>query len=218
MLTQEQHDKLKLVEWKVDLACGDNKKEGYFGVDAVQTDAADMVWDLNQYPWPFEDESIEQLHAAHYIEHIAMGYTAQGQDTLFAFFDECYRVLKPSGVLTIIVPNARCNRAWQDPTHRRFIVAETFLYMAQWWRDNNKLSHYNVKCNFLGDVNPVVSQEMNLLHPEVAGKKFHTEWNSIMDWHAVLTKHPVGYVPEEVTKQLAWQKAMMEMEAARSKK
>ena len=215
MLTQEQHDKLKLTEYKVDLASGQRPKDGFFGVDKAGT--PDLVWDLSQYPWPFEDDSIEALNCDHYIEHIPM-VEINGKDALFAFFDECYRILKPGGTLTITCPNARCNRAFQDPTHRRFIVGETFMYVAEWWRRENKLDHYNAECNLLGNVNPIVANEMNLLHPEVANKKFHTEWNSIMDWQAVLTKHPKGYTPEEILKQIAWQKTMREMEEAKKEK
>lgn len=227
MLTQEQRDKLKLAEGKVDIACGDNKKDGYFGVDLMQTASSDLVMNVLKFPWPFEDDSIEAIHCSHFIEHIPMAYVSptgeyklvpdeHDKDLLFAFFDECYRILKPGGVLTLIAPNARSNRGWQDATHRRFIVAETFLYTAQWWRENNKLSHYNVECNFLGDCNPMVSQELTLMHPEAAQRHMQYYWNTIADWQAVLTKHPKGFTPDTVIQQLAWQKVMEEQ--AKSKK
>ena len=90
--------------------------------------------------------------------------------------------------MTVVVPNARCNRAFQDSIHRRFIVAETFLYLAKEWRDLNKLSHYNVECNFACNVDPIIPQELSLLHPEAQHRRFNNEWNTILDWQAKLIK------------------------------
>ena len=37
-------------EVRLDLACGDNKREGYFGVDKYKTASTDKVVDLMKYP------------------------------------------------------------------------------------------------------------------------------------------------------------------------
>ncbi|MBF0556598.1 MAG: hypothetical protein HQK96_18930, partial [Nitrospirae bacterium] len=118
-----------------------------------------------------------------------MGYIQHNgveKDTLFAFFDECYRILKPDGIITIITPCARSNRGFQDPTHRRFIVSETFLYMSEEWRKINKLDHYNVSCNFGISVNHSMPTEIGLLHPEAQTRRFNENWNTIYDWMATL--------------------------------
>jgi predicted SAM-dependent methyltransferase len=57
-------------ELKLDLGCGNNKKEGYKGIDIVKTDQTDYVIDLQQYPWPIKSESVEEINCSHYIEHI----------------------------------------------------------------------------------------------------------------------------------------------------
>lgn len=66
--------KLKLAkmikELKINLACGNNRIEGYFGIDAVKTDAADYVMDLEKYPWDIGSESAEEIICSHYVEHI----------------------------------------------------------------------------------------------------------------------------------------------------
>lgn len=175
------------MEIKLDLACGDNKKEGFTGVDITQTSSTDVVWDLMKFPWPWVDESVDEIHCSHFVEHLPM-VEVEGKDLFFKFFDECHRILKPEGTMTVIVPNARCNRAFQDPTHRRFIVAETFLYLSKEWRDLNKLSHYNVQCDFSCNVDPIVPQELTLLHPEAQARRFNGEWNTILDWQAKLIK------------------------------
>jgi cyclopropane fatty-acyl-phospholipid synthase-like methyltransferase len=110
----------------------------------------------------------------------------EGKDLLFAFFDECYRILKPKGVMTVICPNARSNRAFQDPTHRRFIVAETFLYFNKEWRVMNKLDHYHVKCDFSTKVVPIVTPEVQKCEPQEQSRLIHHYWNFVLDWQAVM--------------------------------
>lgn len=200
-------------ELKIDLACGQSPREGFDGADISPCKEVKHVLNLWQFPWPWATSSVAELHCSHHIEHIPMcyirpqTYTAQDgtlmstgsakyaeapdcpgcKDLFVAFMDECYRVLKPNGKLTIICPNARSNRAFQDPTHRRFIVAESFGYFNKKWRDDNKLDHYGIESNFEISVNPIISQDMTLLHPEAQARQFNMNWNVVHDWHAVLT-------------------------------
>lgn len=184
---------------RLDLAGGQTPRQGFEGVDIWP--GAQHVVNLQQYPWPFEDESVLEINCSHYIEHIPMEMVHTGslcticpptppKDALFAFFDECYRILVPDGWLHIVVPAHRSDRAFQDPTHRRFITAQTFAYMNQEWRGTNKLDHYNVDCNFIGDCNPIVDQALTLRVPEVAQQRMQREWNTVIDWVAKLQKKP----------------------------
>ena len=182
---------------KLDLAAGQRPREGFEGVDIWP--GSKHVVDLTKFPWPFADNSVDELHCSHYMEHIPcrevedrdlvypnIGSKLIGKDHLFAFIDECYRILKPGGDMTIIVPALRNNRAFQDPTHRRFYPAETFLYFNAEWRKMNMLDHYNVQCNFGCNVVPSVPQDINLLNPETASMRINNYWNVVIDWHATL--------------------------------
>lgn len=174
---------------KLNLACGQDKKEGFTGVDISEKATPDVVLDILKFPWPWKSHSVDEIHCSHFIEHIPMEtvrHNGRDKDLLFAFFDECWRVLKPDGRMMIWCPCARSNRAFQDPTHRRFIVAETFLYLAKEWRDINKLDHYAVDCNYGCNVVPIVPSEMTLLHAEAQTRRFNHEWNTVQDWQAEL--------------------------------
>jgi len=173
---------------RLDLASGQTPREGFDGVD-LWSGARHSI-DLLKFPWPWKDSSVDELHCSHFIEHIPMEYLSIGgrrKDLFFAFFDECWRVLKKDAKLTVICPNARSNRAFQDPTHRRFIVAETFLYLHRPWRESQKLDHYAVDCNFHVQCDPIVPAEIGLLHPEAQMRRFTESWNVILDWQATLT-------------------------------
>lgn len=169
---------------RLDLACGKTPKEGFEGVDLFEPTAKWRV-DLLSLPWPWQTSQVDELHCSHFLEHVP-AENRNGQDLLVAIMDEAWRVLKPGGVFTIVVPCARSNRAFQDPTHRRFFVAESFLYYAKAWRDANGLGHYLGKCDFSIEVNHSMPNEIALLHPEAQQRRFNESWNSIYDWHARL--------------------------------
>jgi len=182
---------------KLDIAAGQNCREGFESVDIWP--GASHVVDLQRYPWPFEDASVLELNCSHYIEHIPMemvdseGVISSGagsRDALFRFFDECWRILVPDGWLHVQWPSHRSDRAFQDPTHRRFPTPQTMLYMNEEWRRINKLDHYNVACNFSCNVDPVVDIALTLKHPEVAQATMQHHWNTIIDWTAKLQKKP----------------------------
>lgn len=173
-------------EIKLDLGCGKNKRTGFTGVDIFS--GADIQWDLTIFPWPWDDNSVDQIYCSHFIEHLPMGFI-DGQDLFFKFFDECWRILKPERFMEVICPNARSNRAFQDPTHRRFIVSETFLYLSENFRKINGLDHYLVKCNFDISVSPIISNpELQLMNPEAASRRMNENWNVVQDWSAKLIK------------------------------
>lgn len=136
---------------KLDIACGQNKQPGFVGIDIAPCEGVDIVHDLWTYPWPLSDSSVEVAFCSHYVEHIPMEYVQHNgrrKDALLAFFDELYRVLVPEGQVTIVSPYWSSIRCWQDPTHRRAINENTFLYTWKWWREQNRLDHYGVECDF----------------------------------------------------------------------
>jgi len=123
----------------LDIACGNNKKEGFVGVDVCKTEQADIVHDLNVYPWPFEDNSVDEAWCSHFIEHV---------EDLMKFMNEIHRILKKDAPVTFISPYYTSVRCWQDPTHVRAISEQTYLYYNKAWREANKLDHYPITCDF----------------------------------------------------------------------
>lgn len=181
---------------KLDLGCGQRCKEGFEGADRYAPGATHKV-NLWHFPFPWDDDSVDEIYCSHFAEHIPnRDVEARDIDTghehlidrdlLVVFFDECYRILKPDGVMTVIVPAATSVRAFQDPTHRRYIPAEFFGYLNKGWRDANGLGHYLGACDFNSTVNPVVPTEMTLRHPEAQARMYRESWNCVADWHAVL--------------------------------
>lgn len=175
---------------KIDIACGDNKKgEDFIGVDKIKNPSVDIVHDLNVYPWPFEDNSVDEIVCSHYIEHIPHDINnGDDRDGFIQFMDEVYRILKPGGTVKIVAPYVTNVRAFGDPTHRRYIHDWSFFYYNKEWRDANKLSHYGIECDFDMTFSYLIDDELTLKSSEVREEFFKKYWNSILEIIVVLTK------------------------------
>jgi SAM-dependent methyltransferase len=89
---------------------------------------ADIVHDLEQFPWPVESDSFDAVHAYDVIEHLGR----QGDfRSFFDLFAEIYRVLKPGGHFFGIVPSMKSVWVWADPSHTRAIAPETLVFLSR---------------------------------------------------------------------------------------
>jgi SAM-dependent methyltransferase len=54
----------------LELGCGANKREGFFGIDIAPGPAVDLVLDIEREALPFADSSIERVYSSHTFEHL----------------------------------------------------------------------------------------------------------------------------------------------------
>lgn len=88
----------------------------------------DIVHDLNVLPYPFEDNTFDEIHAYEVLEHCGR----QGDyKFFFAQFTELHRILKPSGKLYVTVPYFSGMWAWGDPGHTRVIAPGSLFFLEQ---------------------------------------------------------------------------------------
>lgn len=88
----------------------------------------DVVHDLEELPYPFDDDSFDELHAYEVLEHIGQ----QGDHvSFFAQFSEFWRILKPGGFLAATCPSYRSMWAWGDPSHRRVLTSGSLVFLSQ---------------------------------------------------------------------------------------
>lgn len=165
--------------FRLDVACGANKTPGFFGVDIAKTKDVDAVWDLEKFPWPFPDNSVDEIVCNHYIEHTK---------DLIAFMNELYRIMVPGGTAIIRAPYYNSMRSWQDPTHTRSISEATFLYYNQDWLKANRLDHYPIKANFDFSYGYDFAPDWAMRSEEAKAFAVRHYTNVIMDIQAVLIK------------------------------
>lgn len=120
---------------KLNIGAGLSPKEGYVNLDMEGGPGIDVVHDMTVIPWPFPDGHFGGIEASHVLEHIPMEYVpvpGRGKrDALIAVMEEIYRVTAPGGRVYIQVPSVWGQGAYQDPTHRRFLVERSIYYFAR---------------------------------------------------------------------------------------
>ncbi len=112
----------------LDLGCGENKVPNSIGLDNVQLPGVDVEHDLLDFPYPFDNESIDKIYLRHVIEHFAI-------ENINFIMNECNRILKNDGLLVITVPHVFSISAFTDPTHISFF---TFGSGHFWDRKSSK--------------------------------------------------------------------------------
>ena len=90
-------------------------------MDALALEGVDLVHDLDTHPWPLPDAHFEHVRAKDILEHV---------DDFVGCVEELWRVLKPSGRLTVRMPFAGGVNHLTDPTHRRGAMSRTFDYFV----------------------------------------------------------------------------------------
>lgn len=102
---------------KIELGCGQHKREGYFSTDLRITNATDFVSDAKKLP--IKDNSVDEIKAICLLEHF---------DDPYPILDEIARVLKKDGTLHIRLPNIGTYSAHLDITHK-------FLADLRLWKE-----------------------------------------------------------------------------------
>lgn len=173
---------------KIDFGCGPNKREGFIGVDAIDFPGVDIVLDVREGAWPFEDNSIDEAHASHFIEHL----TAMER---VHFVNELYRCLKVGGQATIITPHWASNRAYGDPTHQWPPVSEFwFFYLSRDWRATNaphtdsKFMRLGFSCHFECSWGYGLHPALNVRNSEFQQFALNFYKEAAQDMHATITK------------------------------
>ena len=99
---------------KLNLGCGSKILEGYTNVDKFDYYKPDIVHDLEITPYPFEENSIDEIILNHVLEHIG-----QDPNIFNNIIKELYRICKNKTVIHIRVPHPRHDDFISDPTHVR---------------------------------------------------------------------------------------------------
>ncbi len=85
------------MEIKYNLGCGENKRRGFINVDISRMVEPDLVADITITPWMWARPQADLIFADNLFEHIR-------EESLLKVMQECHRILKPGGLLQIIVP------------------------------------------------------------------------------------------------------------------
>lgn len=94
----------------LDVGCGDAKQKNCVGMDRRARKGVDVVHDAEVLPWPFEPGTFTRVVLSHVMEHLKPWLHVE-------IMDEIWRVMKPEGVVMLVMPYPNSHGHWQDPTH-----------------------------------------------------------------------------------------------------
>ena len=114
----------------LDVGCGATKYPGSVGLDISPHTAADVVHDLNVRPYPFEDDSFDQVLMQDVIEHVA---------SPISVMEEIYRICKPGARVQLRTPHFSSVLAYGDPTHTHYFSRIALEQLAE-----PRFAHYTL--------------------------------------------------------------------------
>jgi ubiquinone/menaquinone biosynthesis C-methylase UbiE len=113
---------------KLNLGCGQNHLPGYVNVDKYGE--PDVRCDLEEFPWIWADNSVNEVVLHHVLEHL-------GETTAvyLGILKELYRICQPDAIVHITVPHPRHDDFLNDPTHVRAVTPDS---LALFSKKNNR--------------------------------------------------------------------------------
>jgi SAM-dependent methyltransferase len=115
----------------LDVGCGINKLAGAIGIDRNPASKADVLCDLDRFPYPFAADSFDRLEAVHVIEHLA--------DVIRAM-EEFHRLVRAAGRVRVVTPHYTDFSSFCDPTHRWHLNSFSFRYFGE---DHGGFGYYS---------------------------------------------------------------------------
>jgi SAM-dependent methyltransferase len=161
----------------IDLGAGKNPRQGYIGVDSIDFGNGNIICNIGDDRWPWEDSTVDAAHCSHTIEHLT-NFNDKWQRV--HFFNELWRCLKPGASCSLIFPHWSSDRYYGDPTHKEVISPFAFYYLDPKWRevnaphaDSRHVPHM-YRCDFECTWGATTHPDLNVRSPEY--KQFAMQW------------------------------------------
>lgn len=81
----------------LNLGCGSRYHKDWINLDFKSNSQYVIEYDLRT-SLPFDNESVDVIYTSHVLEHFSKCFAPK-------FLQECYRILKPQGIIRVIVPD-----------------------------------------------------------------------------------------------------------------
>jgi len=138
-------DALSPLPRQINLGCGQNQRPDCLNVDLRGNVSPDLVWNLDQRPYPLPRDHFEHAWASDVIEHLG---------SVVGFLEEVHAILAPGGILEITTPHYSCANSFTDPTHRWHLGYFSLDYFT---------AHLN--WNFYTDVRFEIAERVLVFYP-----------------------------------------------------
>lgn len=123
---------------KLNMGCGTDIKPDYTNLDMIPLPGVDVVHDLNKFPYPFEDDTFEEIYCKNVLEHLP--------DTV-RVMEEIYRIATNGCKVYIRVPYWNSYITYADPTHKKGFHKMQFEFFDI-TKETYKNRYYYTKARF----------------------------------------------------------------------
>ena len=106
----------------LDVGCGINKYQGAIGIENNARSRADVLVELDRFPYPFRDSSFDEVRAIHVIEHVA---------DVIRTLEEFHRITRAGGRVILATPHYTDFSSFCDPTHRWHLNSYSLRYFGE---------------------------------------------------------------------------------------
>ena len=151
---------------KLNLGCEKEYRKGWVNLDFDKKFKADVYHDLNETPYPFEENQFDEILASMVLEHL---------DNVYDAMMELYRISKHNGLIYIMCPYFSSFMNDVELEHKHGFCYMTF---GEWYFNKELYPYFEVikkkifftRCNFTF-LNPIINPLINLF-PRVYERLF----------------------------------------------
>ena len=104
---------------KLNLGCGKDYIDDWVNVDFYDDSKCDEVHDLEEFPWPWENDSVSEIKIIHTLEHLGADWKVY-----IKILQEMYRVCEDDATIEVRVPSPWHWNYISDPTHVRPVTPD----------------------------------------------------------------------------------------------
>ena len=104
---------------KLNLGCGKNYIDDWVNVDFYDDSKCDVIHDLEEFPWPWEDNSVSEIKIIHTLEHLGADWKVY-----IKILQEMYRVCEDDAEIMVAVPSPWHWNFTADPSHVRPVTPD----------------------------------------------------------------------------------------------
>jgi SAM-dependent methyltransferase len=148
---------------KLNLGCGRDIREDYINLDFERYNGIDVIHDLNKFPYPFKDNTFEEILAMNIMEHL---------NDPNKFIKELWRMGKNNCRIRINVPHFSSRCAWIDLTHKRPFSFDSFEYYSRLKNSGESSLITNDEVFFKVDYKPIMNRFYRYIGMGLLAKKF----------------------------------------------
>ncbi len=121
----------------LDIGCGKRKIKGAIGIDCEKDSDADLICDLNKFPYSFKNNTFDLIYCFDILEHL---------NDIIKVIDELYRISKQEAKIIISVPHFSSHNSYTDLTHKRAFAVRSFDFFVK--EESSVVKYSNQKSQF----------------------------------------------------------------------